>query len=162
MSFYFYTSTSVVAIIRTRSNEGISSPAVQIYNNHTDKRIDGLYDTDDESGDEDNSDDEIQDNDHDGDDDYHIPSSTMSLSLMRALGIDTEGVVEEATDWRPPSQSGLQHSARKNDCIPLQHKVLYREVYNIIDHNLIIFLIMMITLHIHSNYTNRIERIRCS
>ena len=39
--------------------------------------------------------------------------SNMSLSLMKALGMDTTGVEEVMTDWRPPSQSGLQHSERK-------------------------------------------------
>lgn len=42
-----------------------------------------------------------------------LPLSNMSLSLMKALGMDTTGVEEVVTDWRPPSQSGLQHSARK-------------------------------------------------
>ena len=63
------------------------------------------------------------DNDDEEDDDYHdeeeeqediqLPTSNMSLSLMRALGMNTTGVEEVRTNWKAPSKSGLEHSARK-------------------------------------------------
>jgi hypothetical protein len=77
------------------------------------------YDYDDDEEEEDYDDDEEEEDDDN--DEGALPSSNMSLSLMKALGMDTAGVDEVATDWRPPSRSGLQHSARKIDnCLEMK------------------------------------------
>jgi len=66
----------------------------------------------DEHEDEDYDDDDDEDYDYD-DDNYQRPAAAMSLSLMEALGMDTKSIAAVTTDWKAPSQSGLEHSARK-------------------------------------------------
>jgi len=86
-----------VAIIRTASNEFA---------------LDNDFDLEDEDDDDDDDDEDYDDDDGN----YQRPAAAMSLSLMEALGMDTKSVAAVTTDWKAPSQSGLEHSARKDDC----------------------------------------------
>lgn len=56
---------------------------------------------------QDEEDDEYYEVDEEGSDDEYVPSGNMSLSLMAALGLNTEGI-EIETDWKPPEVSGEQ------------------------------------------------------
>ena len=72
--------------------------------------------TDDDNDDEEDDDDEGMEDDEEEEEeeeDIQLPTSNMSLSLMRALGMNTTGVEEVRTNWKAPSKSGLEHSARK-------------------------------------------------
>lgn len=46
-----------------------------------------------------------EDEEGEGSDDEFVPSGNMSLSLMAALGLNTEGISIE-TDWKPPEVTG--------------------------------------------------------
>ena len=75
-----------------------------------------ITDTDTEEGD-DISEEEVDgdgDGDADSDDDSRDISTraNMSVTLMRALGMDVSGVEELPTDWKPPAHSGLNNSDR--------------------------------------------------
>ena len=59
------------------------------------------------------ADEDDDEDDDDDDDNYQRPAAAMSLSLMEALGMDTKSIAAVTTDWKAPSQSGLEHSARK-------------------------------------------------
>ena len=48
---------------------------------------------------------EDEEDEEDDDDGEYIPSGSMSLSLMAALGLNTEGITIE-TDWKPPEVTG--------------------------------------------------------
>ena len=89
------------------------------------------YDYDEEEDYDDDYDDDDDDDDYDEEEEEEgaLPSSNMSLSLMKALGMDTAGVDEVATDWRPPSQCGLQHSARKFDNYHEMLLIVFAETY---------------------------------
>ena len=69
-------------------------------------------DSDDSDDDDDDDDDEDDDSDDDEDDEEEeeeeegaLPKN-MSINLMKAMGMDTTGMVCE-TDWTPPQQSGI-------------------------------------------------------
>jgi len=66
------------------------------------------YDEDDEDYDVEFDMDDYGDND--------TPSAAMSESLMIALGLDVTNRPKVESDWKPPSHSGLDYSARKS-CI---------------------------------------------
>eukprot|EP01042_Synura_sphagnicola_P002782 gene2782-3390_t len=69
---------------------------------------------DENSSSEEESDDEEDDEDEDTNaDDPTTITTNMSLSLMKALGLDTsEKEREVKTDWKPPAESGLNNSHR--------------------------------------------------
>ena len=73
-------------------------------------------DEEEEEDEEDYDEDEDYDDGFDGDDygDYETPSAgTMSESLMIALGLDVTNRPKVESDWIPPSNFGLDYSARK-------------------------------------------------
>lgn len=62
----------------------------------------------DEENDEEEEDDEDDDYDYEDEEDEDRPPPTMSAGLMRMLGMEVEE--ELATDWTPPSETGLDNS----------------------------------------------------
>jgi len=142
---YLYCELVCIAIIRTKNDDYISHPFINLnpfvsknpfyssnpfyVNEQETNKIRNFhyggasvankaYDYKEEEDYDDDDYDDDDDDDYDDDEEEEegaLPSSNMSLSLMKALGMDTAGVDEVATDWRPPSQSGLQHSTRKID-----------------------------------------------
>lgn len=75
--------------------------------NHDDEEEED-YDDDDEDDDDDGDYDIYDDNDEDDDADFR---AKISLNLMRATGMSTDGMTC-VTDWTPPARSGLDNSSR--------------------------------------------------
>lgn len=89
---------------RSRHNEDrITTHSQDVYYNTQQEVDEDEEEEDDEDGDED-------DDEEEEDVVHSIPRGAMSLSLMRALGLDTTGL-DVPTDWRPPSAPGLSNSS---------------------------------------------------
>lgn len=111
------------------SAHAVASPVEIRDHDEKEKEVDN--DDEEEEYEEDDEDDdydyEDEDEDDRNDEDYTLPASKMSLSLLKALGLDIpDDRQDEETDWRPPSQSGLQHSARKRYTIAPISFYIYR------------------------------------
>jgi hypothetical protein len=69
-----------------------------------------VVESESKADDDDDDDDDDEEYDFNGDDDGAFPNITMSANLMKALGMDVSNV-DTTTDWKPPTVTGLEHSA---------------------------------------------------
>lgn len=95
---------------------GISTSMSASYGVNSATNYDITHDEEEEDEEEDYDDDEDYDNEFDGNDygqDEMPPAAAMSESLMIALGMDVTNRPKVESDWVPPSNFGLDYSARK-------------------------------------------------